>query len=99
MTASSAAPVLAVEGIGKSFKGFRAVDRVSFAVDAGELLALIGPNGAGKTTTFNMINGQLAPDHGRVLLRRPRRHRAGRRARCGDPASRARSRSRRPSPR
>lgn len=62
------APVLAVEEIGKSFKGFRAVESVSFAVDAGELLALIGPNGAGKTTTFNMINGQLAPDHGRVRL-------------------------------
>ncbi len=62
------APVLAVEEIGKSFKGFRAVERVSFTVDAGELLALIGPNGAGKTTTFNMINGQLAPDHGRVSL-------------------------------
>lgn len=62
------APVLAVEDIGKSFKGFRAVESVSFAVDAGELLALIGPNGAGKTTTFNMINGQLAPDHGRVRL-------------------------------
>jgi branched-chain amino acid transport system ATP-binding protein len=62
------APVLAVDGIGKSFKGFRAVDRISFAVHAGELLALIGPNGAGKTTIFNMINGQFAPDHGRVLL-------------------------------
>ena len=68
MTASFAAPVLSVDGIGKSFKGFRAVDRISFAVDVGELLALIGPNGAGKTTTFNMINGQLAPDHGRVVL-------------------------------
>jgi branched-chain amino acid transport system ATP-binding protein len=62
------APALAVDGIGKSFKGFRAVDRISFTVYAGELLALIGPNGAGKTTTFNMINGQLTPDHGRVLL-------------------------------
>jgi len=62
------APVLAVEEIGKSFKGFRAVEKMSFSVDAGELLALIGPNGAGKTTTFNMINGQLAPDHGRVRL-------------------------------
>jgi branched-chain amino acid transport system ATP-binding protein len=62
------APILAADGIGKSFKGFRAVDRVSFTVYAGDLLALIGPNGAGKTTTFNMINGQLAPDHGRVRL-------------------------------
>lgn len=62
------APVLAVEDIGKSFKGFRAVESASFTVDAGELLALIGPNGAGKTTTFNMINGQLLPDHGHVRL-------------------------------
>ncbi|MFN3746173.1 MAG: ABC transporter ATP-binding protein [Hyphomicrobiaceae bacterium] len=61
-------PVLAVEGIGKSFKGFRAVESASFNVEAGELLALIGPNGAGKTTTFNMINGQLTPDRGRVHL-------------------------------
>ncbi len=67
MTAMTA-PVLAVEEIGKSFKGFRAVESVSFALDAGELLALIGPNGAGKTTTFNMINGQLTPDRGRVRL-------------------------------
>ena len=62
------APVLAVEEIGKSFKGFRAVERISFTVHSGELLALIGPNGAGKTTTFNMINGQLTPDHGRILF-------------------------------
>ena len=32
------------------------------------MLALIGPNGAGKTTCFNMLNGQLAPDRGEVLL-------------------------------
>jgi branched-chain amino acid transport system ATP-binding protein len=58
----------AVEGLEKAFKGFKAVDGVSFSVAAGEMVALIGPNGAGKTTTFNMANGQLAPDRGRVLL-------------------------------
>ena len=41
---------------------------VSFAVRAGELVALIGPNGAGKTTCFNLVNGQLAPDAGTVTL-------------------------------
>ncbi len=66
--AAGGGPVLAVEDIAKSFKGFRAVEGVSFSVYAGELLALIGPNGAGKTTTFNIINGQLAPDRGRVRL-------------------------------
>lgn len=61
-------PVLAVEGIAKAFAGFRAVADLSFTVVAGEIVALIGPNGAGKTTTFNMINGQLRPDAGRILL-------------------------------
>ncbi|MGL4240821.1 MAG: ATP-binding cassette domain-containing protein, partial [Beijerinckiaceae bacterium] len=60
--------VLEVKGIAKAFGGVQAVDDVSFAVSAGELLALIGPNGAGKTTCFNMLNGQLKPDRGDVIL-------------------------------
>jgi branched-chain amino acid transport system ATP-binding protein len=60
--------VLAVNELRKSFGGVEAVAGVSFAVKAGELLALIGPNGAGKTTCFNMLNGQLRPDGGRVVL-------------------------------
>jgi len=58
--------VLAVERLSKSFGGVRAVADVSFALAAGELLALIGPNGAGKSTCFNLINGQLEPDAGSV---------------------------------
>jgi branched-chain amino acid transport system ATP-binding protein len=61
--------ILDVKGIAKTFGGVKAVDDVSFSVSAGELLALIGPNGAGKTTCFNMLNGQLKPDHGDVFLR------------------------------
>jgi branched-chain amino acid transport system ATP-binding protein len=60
--------VLQVEGLEKSFGGVRAVQGVDFAVAAGEMLALIGPNGAGKSTCFNMLNGQLRPDAGRVRL-------------------------------
>src|SRR6478672_8976945 len=60
--------VLTVQGISKFFGGMRAVDEVGFSVSAGELLALIGPNGAGKTTCFNMLNGQLRPDRGRIRL-------------------------------
>jgi branched-chain amino acid transport system ATP-binding protein len=60
--------VLSVEGLSKSFGGVRAVDNVSFTLAAGEFLALIGPNGAGKSTCFNMINGQTAPDGGRIRL-------------------------------
>ena len=65
---SSNATVLSVEGLTKSFGGDDVVHEVSFAVAAGELVALIGPNGAGKTTCFNMINGQLVPDRGTVTL-------------------------------
>jgi branched-chain amino acid transport system ATP-binding protein len=61
-------PLLQVRNLTRSFGGVRAVDNVSFDLARGELLALIGPNGAGKSTCFNMINGQLRPDSGDVLL-------------------------------
>lgn len=60
--------LLAVAQLSKAFGGVHAVDRVSFALARGELLALIGPNGAGKSTCFNLINGQLKPDAGSVSL-------------------------------
>ncbi len=60
--------LLRVERLHKSFGGFEAVRDVGFTLEAGERLAIIGPNGAGKSTCFNMIGGQLRPDHGRVLL-------------------------------
>lgn len=59
---------LVVQGLSKAFGGVQAVDNVSFSVGAGKLLAMIGPNGAGKTTCFNMLNGQLKPDSGSVIL-------------------------------
>jgi branched-chain amino acid transport system ATP-binding protein len=60
--------LLRVEHLTKSFGGVSAVVDVSFNVAAGELLALIGPNGAGKSTCFNLLNGQLSPDSGRIFL-------------------------------
>ncbi|MCB8838682.1 ABC transporter ATP-binding protein [Aurantimonas sp. VKM B-3413] len=63
-----AAPVLSVDSLAKRFGGVEAVSEVSFSLRAGEILALIGPNGAGKSTTFNLVNGQLAPDRGRVVI-------------------------------
>ncbi|MDR3469101.1 MAG: ABC transporter ATP-binding protein [Xanthobacteraceae bacterium] len=65
---SGTAPVLEVEGLTKSYGGVHAVRGVSFSVAQGEIVALIGPNGAGKTTCFNMLNGQIPPDAGRVRL-------------------------------
>jgi branched-chain amino acid transport system ATP-binding protein len=60
--------LLTVDDLAKSYGGVHAVRGVSFALAAGEILALIGPNGAGKSTCFNMLNGQTSPDHGRVTL-------------------------------
>jgi branched-chain amino acid transport system ATP-binding protein len=60
--------VLVVRSLSKAFGGVRAVSDVSFEIAQGEFLAMIGPNGAGKSTCFNMINGQLLPDSGEILL-------------------------------
>lgn len=60
--------VLEATGLRKSWGGVAAVDGVSLAVEAGEMLALIGPNGAGKSTCFNMLNGQIRPEAGQVRL-------------------------------
>ncbi|MEX2239357.1 MAG: ABC transporter ATP-binding protein [Burkholderiales bacterium] len=60
--------VLSVQGLAKSYGGVQALRGVSFEVAAGEMVAMIGPNGAGKTTCFNLLNGQLEPDAGRILL-------------------------------
>jgi branched-chain amino acid transport system ATP-binding protein len=60
--------LLEVRNLTRSFGGVRAVDDLSFDLARGELLAMIGPNGAGKSTCFNMLNGQLRPDAGDILL-------------------------------
>ncbi|MEO9189186.1 MAG: branched-chain amino acid ABC transporter ATP-binding protein/permease [Acetobacteraceae bacterium] len=61
-------PLLDVRNVSRSFGGLRAVDDVSFTVEAGEILGIIGPNGAGKTTLFNVLNGVLPPGSGEALL-------------------------------
>ncbi|PWT86919.1 MAG: metal-dependent hydrolase [Proteobacteria bacterium] len=60
--------LLEVDGLTKTFGGLVAVDRVSFSMRAGEILALIGPNGAGKSTSFNLITGALKATSGRVVF-------------------------------
>ena len=62
------AKVLEVRELSKSFGGVEAVKNLSFHLGEGQLLAMIGPNGAGKSTCFNLINGQLRPDGGSVLI-------------------------------
>lgn len=60
--------LLEVRGLFKAFAAIRAVDSVSFKIQAGELYGLLGPNGAGKTTTISMIAGLLKPDAGEVIV-------------------------------
>jgi urea transport system ATP-binding protein len=60
--------VLYLEDIRVSFDGFRALNGLSLAIDAGELRCVIGPNGAGKTTMMDVITGKTRPDAGRAFF-------------------------------
>lgn len=52
----------------RDFKNHRAVDQISFGVEAGEIFGFLGPNGAGKTTTIKMLTGQLRPTEGNASV-------------------------------
>jgi urea transport system ATP-binding protein len=57
-----------MEGISVSFDGFKALNNLSLAIEAGELRCVIGPNGAGKTTMMDVITGKTRPDEGTVYF-------------------------------
>ncbi|MBL8361209.1 MAG: ABC transporter ATP-binding protein [Rubrivivax sp.] len=59
-------PLLEARGLTVRFGGLTAVDAVSAAFAAGELVGIIGPNGAGKTTFFNALSGVIAPTAGEL---------------------------------
>ncbi|RLE63930.1 MAG: ABC transporter ATP-binding protein [Thermoprotei archaeon] len=61
--------ILKVENVTKRFGGVVALKQVSLTVEEGSITSLIGPNGAGKTTLFNVINGYIKPDEGRIFFR------------------------------
>ena len=63
-----AEPILALDGLVKSYGALPVTDHVSLTVEAGEIHALIGPNGAGKSTLVGEIAGTIAPDRGRVIF-------------------------------
>jgi urea transport system ATP-binding protein len=60
--------VLYLDDISVSFDGFKALNRLSLAIDVGELRCVIGPNGAGKTTMMDVITGKTRPDSGRAFF-------------------------------
>lgn len=60
----SAEPILEGVGVGKEFRGLRALDAVSFSIPRGSICGLIGPNGAGKSTLFNLVTGYHQPTDG-----------------------------------
>src|SRR4030088_1833446 len=61
-------PLLRIDAVVKKFGVFRAVDRLSLDIRAGEFFALLGPSGCGKTTLLRMLAGVETPDEGRILL-------------------------------
>ena len=61
-------PVLAIEGLSRSFGAVEALRDVDFTVQAGEVVALLGDNGAGKSTLVKIISGTIQPDAGRLLF-------------------------------
>ena len=62
------APLVQVDQLEKNFGEVRALDRVSFDVDAGEWIAIMGPSGSGKTTLINILGGLDHPSAGRVIV-------------------------------
>ncbi|NPV13562.1 ATP-binding cassette domain-containing protein [candidate division WOR-3 bacterium] len=64
----NSAPVIQVDRLTKDFKGFVAVDHISFEVKTGEIFGFLGPNGAGKTTTTRMLCTLTRPSAGRAWV-------------------------------
>jgi ABC-2 type transport system ATP-binding protein len=62
------APVVVADRLTKQYGRHRAVDSVSFEIDAGEVLGLLGPNGSGKTTILRILTGYLQATSGRALI-------------------------------
>ncbi|WP_374261729.1 ABC transporter ATP-binding protein [Zoogloea sp.] len=60
--------LLDVSNLSIHFGGVKAVQDVSFSIDAGIVYSVIGPNGAGKTTLFNLITGVYTPTAGEIRL-------------------------------
>ncbi|MEK4328330.1 ABC transporter ATP-binding protein [Paenibacillus sp. FSL R7-0297] len=60
--------MIQLKEVSRLYQGRRAVDRLSFTVEQGEIFGFLGPNGAGKTTTIRMMTGLLTPSEGEILI-------------------------------
>jgi urea transport system ATP-binding protein len=60
--------LLFLQGVNKTFDGFKAINNLSISLARGEMRAVIGPNGAGKSTMMDIITGKTKPDTGRVVF-------------------------------
>jgi urea transport system ATP-binding protein len=60
--------LLYLNGVNKTFDGFKAINNLSLALAKGEMRAVIGPNGAGKSTMMDIITGKTKPDTGQVIF-------------------------------
>src|SRR5438105_5206412 len=68
MRPRSTSALLYLDGVTVSFDGFVALNKLSLAVEPGEMRAIIGPNGAGKTTMMDVVTGKTRPDGGEVYF-------------------------------
>ncbi|MDQ2874186.1 MAG: ATP-binding cassette domain-containing protein, partial [Actinomycetota bacterium] len=80
--ADSAAPLLELADVSKSFGKVVVADSLSLRVGDGDMVGIVGPNGAGKTTLFSLISGDLPPDAGEIRIDGAVVTRQGTAARC-----------------
>src|SRR6266850_4138082 len=66
MSAENKEFILMLEGVNKTFDGFKAISELNLYMDEGELRVIIGPNGAGKSTMLDPITGRTRPDAGKI---------------------------------
>jgi linearmycin/streptolysin S transport system ATP-binding protein len=60
--------MITVRSVSKSFKNIKALEKVTFSIEKGEIFGILGPNGAGKSTIVNILNTLIKPDEGEVII-------------------------------
>ncbi|MCL2754557.1 MAG: ABC transporter ATP-binding protein, partial [Oscillospiraceae bacterium] len=60
--------MIQVKNLSKSYGSVKAVDKISFTAEPGQILGFLGPNGAGKSTTMNILTGYISSSGGNALI-------------------------------